>query len=182
LALTALPLVASIFAFTVGDGEMFPHASDPPVRSTMAPRPCSSPEYRQFDFWVGEWDVSIAGGKAAGTNRITPALGGCALREEWAGASGVHGTSLNMWDATAKRWRQTWVDDKGNVLLLTGQFRNGKMTLEGEGPGEKGETVRNRITWSRIPEGRVRQLWETSRDGGKSWAVEFEGTYQPKGR
>ncbi|MFY9552801.1 MAG: hypothetical protein WAU32_16760 [Thermoanaerobaculia bacterium] len=182
MAVPILPLAAAMLALTVGDGEMLRPPSDPPAKATPAPKPCSSPEHRQFDFWLGEWHVTTPDGKTAGTNRITPILGGCALREEWAGAGGVNGTSLNMWDSAAKRWRQTWVDGRGNVLLLTGEYRNTKMTLEGEGPGENGGLVRNRITWSRLPEGSVRQLWETSRDGGKTWAGEFDGTYTPKKR
>ncbi len=177
-----LPAVAAILALTVGDGEMLRRPSDLPAKAAPAPKPCTSPEYRQFDFWVGDWDVTTPNGKGAGTNRITPILGGCALREEWKGAGGLAGTSLNMWDGSGKRWRQTWVDDRGNVLVLTGQYRDAKMSLEGEGLGGNGVTVRNRITWSRLSEGRVRQLWETSKDGGKTWGVEFDGTYAPRSR
>ena len=96
------------------------------------------PQNHQFDFWLGEWDVTQPTGKAAGHNRITSLLGGCALREEWTGASGSHGTSLNAYDPAAKRWRQTWVDDSGTVLVLEGQFQGGKMTLQGELPGAGG--------------------------------------------
>jgi hypothetical protein len=172
--------VAGILALTVGDGEMLRPTSDPPARVTPAPRPCSSPEHRQFDFWVGEWDVTTPNGKTAGANRITPILGGCALREEWAGAGGVNGTSLNMWDAAAKRWRQTWVDGRGNVLLLTGGRSGAKMVLEGESPGGKGGVLKNRISWSPLAAGHVRQLWETSRDGGKTWETAFDGDYGPR--
>ncbi|MDH3459056.1 MAG: hypothetical protein OER90_19620, partial [Gemmatimonadota bacterium] len=48
--------------------------------------PCSAPEYRQFDFWLGTWNVETKDGKTAGTNHITQILNGCALREEWTGA------------------------------------------------------------------------------------------------
>ena len=177
-----LPAVAAILALTVGDGEMLRRAADAPAKTAPAAKPCSSAEYRQFDFWMGDWDVTASSGKVAGTNRIMPILGGCAMREEWKGAGGLSGTSLNMWDAAGKRWRQTWVDDRGNVLVLVGQYRDAKMTLEGEGVGDSGVTVRNRITWSRLSDGRVRQLWETSKDGGKSWGVEFDGTYAPRER
>jgi hypothetical protein len=182
MPIPTLPAVAAILALTVGDGEMLRRASDTPAKATTASKPCTSAEYHQFDFWVGDWDVTTSNGKLAGGNRITPILGGCAIREEWKGARGLSGTSLNMWDAAGKRWRQTWVDDRGNVLVLIGHYRDARMSLEGEGPADNGATVRNRITWSRLSEGRVRQLWETSRDGGKTWGVEFDGTYAPKGR
>jgi hypothetical protein len=182
MPIPTLPAVATILALTVGDGEMLRRASDAPAKPASASKPCTSAEYRQFDFWVGDWEVTTSNGKLAGGNRITPILGGCAIREEWKGAGGLSGTSLNMWDAAGKRWRQTWVDDRGNVLVLIGQYRDGKMSLEGEGPGDNGATVHNRITWSRLSEGRIRQLWETSKDGGKTWGVEFDGTYVAKGR
>lgn len=174
----ALPhIFAGLLALTAGEVDAARAASDPPAQATPAANPCTAPAHRQFDFWLGDWDVATPDGKAAGHNRITLILGGCALREEWAGTSGNHGTSLNMFDAGARRWRQTWVDDGGTVLLLTGEFKGGKMVLEGESPAAGGATVRQRITWTPLSRGRVRQLWDSSADGGKSWKIEFDGTY-----
>ncbi len=173
----ALPhILAGVLALTVGEVDAA-RASDPPAQPTPAAKPCADPAHRQFDFWLGDWDVTTPDGKAAGHNRITQILGGCALREEWTGKSGTHGTSLNMFDAGARRWRQTWVDDGGTVLLLTGEFEGGKMVLEGDSPAAGGATVRQRITWTPQPGGKVRQLWDSSADGGKSWKVEFDGMY-----
>jgi hypothetical protein len=179
MALLTLSALAGILALTVGETEIV-RASADGSSATPAPKPCSSPEYRQFDFWLGDWDVTEAG-KPAGVNRITSILGGCAVREEWKGASGLTGTSLNMWDSAKKQWSQTWVDDKGNVLLLTGGRQGPKMVLEGEKPQGKG-TVRSRITWTPVAGGHVRQLWESSTDGGKTWTKEFDGDYAPKKR
>ena len=178
MALPALPALAGILALTVGEIEIVRPPSDGPA-ATPAPRPCSSAEYRQFDFWLGEWDVAEKG-KPAGVNRITAILGGCAVREEWKGASGLTGTSLNMWDSGKRRWTQTWVDDKGNVLLLSGGRQGPKMVLEGDTTDGKGGTVKNRISWSPLEAGRVRQIWETSTDGGKTWETEFDGDYGPR--
>jgi hypothetical protein len=144
--------------------------------------PCGSPAHRQFDFWVGDWDVFDARGKKAGTNVIEPILKGCALRESWAGVGGMHGTSLNIYDARDGQWHQTWVDNRGRLLELAGTFRQGSMVLEGAAPAEEpGRVVRHRITWSPLDGGRVRQLWEASSDDGTSWTVLFDGTYVPRG-
>jgi hypothetical protein len=172
----ALPLLAGILAMTAADVELV-RAEDPPAPTAAAARPCATPEHGQFGFWLGEWEVTTADGKPAGHNRITKILGGCALREEWTSARGNNGTSLSMYDAGARRWRQTWVDDGGTVLLLTGEIRNGKMVLSGDSPLGGGRTARQRITWTPLPGGHVRQLWESSADGGKSWKVEFDGVY-----
>src|SRR3954467_12481658 len=33
--------------------------------------PCGTPPYRQFDFWLGDWEVRSAAGQLLGHNRIT---------------------------------------------------------------------------------------------------------------
>ncbi len=174
-----LPALVGILALTVGDTGIVRAPTPPAGKPTPAPPPCSTAEHRQFDFWLGEWEVREAG-KVAGINRITRILGGCALREEWSGASGTTGTSLNMYDAVRKRWHQTWVDDKGNVLLLDGEWKGGRMVLEGERPVPGGKISRERITWTPQAGGRVRQLWESSEDSGKTWQVAFDGIYSRK--
>jgi hypothetical protein len=146
-----------------------------------APSPrCTAPEHRQFDFWIGSWDVTTPAGKPAGHNRIERILGGCALRETWAGAGGSQGTSYNAWDRQRRRWHQTWVDDGGLVLRLEGGFADGKMVLEGETLDSSGTTALNRITWEDIGRGAVRQVWEVSSDGGKEWRVVFDGRYRKR--
>jgi hypothetical protein len=142
---------------------------------TPAPKPpqdCAAPEHRAFDFWLGTWSVT-AKGKPAGTNRITSDLKGCVLVEQWTSAAGNRGTSLNFYDRATKSWHQTWMDEGGNALHLKGGLRDGRMVME----TDPAAAARHRITWSREPEGRVRQLWESSKDGGRSWTTVFEGIY-----
>lgn len=140
---------------------------------------CAAPEYRQFDFWIGEWEVSDKG-KPSGANRIERILDGCGLLETWRGASGYRGNSLNFYDASRKRWHQTWVDTTGLALSLEGEFANGSMVLAGKHNDPKQQhEVHDRITWTPNPDGTVRQLWETSADG-ESWSAIFDGLYSPK--
>lgn len=141
------------------------------------PRPCTAPEHRQFDFWVGQWEVHTPDGKRAGANRIRPILDGCVLHESWTGAGGSNGTSYNVYDQTRKRWHQTWVDNQGSLLQLDGTFRGGRMKLEGETRDSSGGRVLQRITWEQTAPKNVRQLWEVSSDGGGSWRVVFDGRY-----
>jgi hypothetical protein len=151
--------------------------------ASARPAPCSRPEHRQFDFWVGQWDVTTPNGRKAGTNRITPIDGGCALREEWTGASGSSGTSLNIFDAATGRWHQTWVGNDGLLLQLDGGMKDGSMELTGATPGASGARTLHRIRWTPLSgePARVRQLWESSTDGGRTWSVAFDGTYTRKG-
>lgn len=148
------------------------------VGAQPPPAPCSADEYRQFDFWVGEWEVRDPAGKVVGNNTITPILGGCVLLEEWTAAGGAYsGKSFNLFDRSRRRWHQTWVDVGGALLELDGVLRDGVMILEGVTVDREGKTVHNRITWTPSADGKVRQHWETSSDGGSTWATAFDGSY-----
>jgi hypothetical protein len=148
-----------------------------PASAAEGQRPCGTPAHRQFDFWIGEWDVRTPDGAFAGTNRITSIQGGCGLQESWAGTGGMTGTSLSVYDARRGRWHQTWVDSRGTVLQLDGRLTGGKMVLGGITPSPQGGTVTDRITWEPVSGEGVRQLWEQSSDHSKSWAVVFDGRY-----
>ena len=91
---------------------------------------CEEAEYRQFDFWIGDWTVT-SGGEAAGTNSIHPVHGGCALEENWQGTGegGISGSSFNIYDNATGKWHQTWVDANGGLLLLDGGVVDGSMVL-----------------------------------------------------
>jgi hypothetical protein len=152
----------------------FAQAQTPPPATS--PPNCDAAVRRQFDFWVGDWSVTV-GGKPAGENRIDKILNGCALLENWRGAGGMSGKSLNFYDPQREQWHQTWVDDRGGSLALDGAFKDGRMVLTGSTKDPKtGKTTINRITWTPLPADQVRQLWETSNDG-QSWTVAFDGLY-----
>lgn len=141
--------------------------------------PCATAPYRQFDFWVGDWEVRNPAGKVVGHNRIENAHGGCALIEHWASVNGVTGTSVNLYDRDRRGWHQTWVDSSGGLLELDGGVEGGAMVLAGDAPDAKApsKVARQKITWTPQPDGRVRQLWESSIDGGKTWTTAFDGLY-----
>ena len=139
---------------------------------------CGDPRARQFDFWIGDWEVVNQHGGVAGRNLVSPILDDCVLQENWSGMSGSAGTSLNFFDPARGRWRQFWVWREGSTLELEGGMVNGSMVLEGNST-EDGVPLKNRITWTDTPGETVRQVWEISRDGGTTWEVLFDGTYWP---
>ena len=143
-------------------------------------RPCENlPVYRQFDFWVGEWDVSIPSGRKAGTNTIQKIAGGCALLENWSSLSGVStGESLNYYDPAKKKWVQIWADSSGEIIPTEGELKDGAMRLEGELIGRDGKKSLYRGTWTPLDDGRVHQFLEESKDGGKTWNTWFDGYYK----
>ena len=169
MSIRRLPVLAILFLALVG----WPKAADAQQNAS----PCSQPEASQFDFWIGEWEVRSAGGQLAGTNRITKEIGGCVLHERYSTPSGYEGESLNVYDASRGVWHQTWVDNQGLLLSLEGGFHDGTMVLEGVTKTQDGEAIQ-RISWSLIDGGPdVRQLWETSTDGGSTWTTAFDGIY-----
>lgn len=148
-----------------------------------APPPCSGSEHRQFDFWLGTWDVVDSTGTLLGRNAITRALNGCVLQERWESARGPHrGNSYNIYDRASGRWHQAWVDNSGLWLLLTGGLRQGSMVLEGRSAGPNGAERLDRITWTPRSDASVTQVWEQSTDGGRTWTVVFNGRYVRRSR
>jgi len=140
------------------------------------------PEARQFDFWIGEWEVKEPDGKPAGTNTITVVAGGAGLLENWTGdplAGGGSGKSLNAYNAAKGQWQQFWVGSGGGVLELSGALVHGGMVLAGEHV-VRGQRLLERITWTPNADGSVRQHWQQSTDGGASWRTVFDGLYRRK--
>ncbi|MGH9867394.1 MAG: tetratricopeptide repeat protein [Candidatus Polarisedimenticolia bacterium] len=140
-------------------------------------RPCEHDLLaRQFDFWVGEWEVFTPQGSRAGHNKITRTDNGCLLLEEWTGGLGGTGRSLNFYDATSGKWNQVWVDSTGNILRYEGGFQDGAMVMIGHPSGRSpGQTIRT--SWSALPDGRVRHASDVTSDGGKTWEPRFELLY-----
>lgn len=141
-------------------------------------RPCTSPEYSQFDFWIGNWQVTGADGKQQGTNRVVKILGGCVIQENWNGGAGSIGQSFNIFAKGRGVWHQTWVDNSGTLLSLEGGIEDGRMVLRGETPARDGKgMLMHEISWTPLETGQVRQHWRISKDGGGQWQDAFVGIY-----
>lgn len=146
----------------------------PVVKST-----CATAEHRQFDFWVGDWDVVIRArssptsedwGEAKGTQHIESILGGCAIAEHFSaegpGAPWA-GKSYSAWQPQLGKWRQTWVDDSGSYIALTGGVEGGVMTLYGE-LGPKGQM---RMVFKDVTTDALHWEWQRSTDEWKTLTV-----------
>lgn len=136
---------------------------------------CGGPDYRAFDFWLGEWEVRDAG-KPVATSRIERTADGCAIFEHYRQADGYHGRSMNFYDAFLKEWRQSWVDGVGSVGEFRGTFSGGAMRFTGETHRSDGRRIFRRMTLSIEPGGRVRQLSFAS-DDGAVWRPHYDLEY-----
>ncbi|MGI8706246.1 MAG: hypothetical protein ACR2JJ_10720 [Sphingomicrobium sp.] len=147
------------------------------------PPACTSPEHRQFDFWVGDWDVYRTGTDTlAGRNRIENIYGGCTIRENWMSVRGSGGGSLNMYDPVDKRWHQTWQDGSNARVEFDGGLSDGKMILMGywHGVGGPGKDALVRMVYTPNADGTVRHLGEQSTDHGLTWTPGWDLTYKPR--
>lgn len=146
-------------------------------RSDLAVNPCkASPEFRQFDFWIGDWDVKNPQGVPSGSSSIQLILGQCIILENWTGGSGTNGKSFNIYDTNDKKWHQTWVDDKGTFTHYVGGIVDGAMVITAD-TIVSGKLALAKMTFSKLPNGDVRQHGENSTDGGKTWTTSFDLIY-----
>lgn len=142
--------------------------------------------YAALDFWLGQWDVYV-GEQLVGTNRITRVLHGCAVLEEWRDSEGGEGRSLFYVEPGTRRWRQVWVTDDARQVggtkekHLVARLPDGGVRFQGELPLPDGRLVLDRTTLTPIRPGEVRQLIETSRDGGTTWHPGFDARYRKHG-
>jgi len=134
---------------------------------------CGTPEHRQFDFWAGDWNVFDVGNADSGVAhaRVERILEGCALREIYDGRNGLSGQSLSIYDSGRRRWHQSWVTNRGQLLVIEGRLKGDRMVLEGAYP--PGSSTMIRGIWSRMGNA-VRETAETSSDGGKTWQPLFD--------
>jgi hypothetical protein len=162
----SLLLAAAVLASAVLDAHAAPGA---------ASSRCAAPEYRQFDFWAGDWDAYDADdmSKPAARVHVDPILDGCGLREDYRGTNGLVGQSLNTYDGVRKVWHQSWVTNRGQLLVLEGELRDGRMTLRATEATEKGPVLWEGV-WIPQGDGGVRETARISSDGGRTWKPAFD--------
>ena len=153
--------------------------------SLFAQKPCSLPVFRQFDFWVGDWEVFTTNGKKAGNSKISILLDSCVILEEWTSATSQQGLiysgkSFNMYNVATKQWQQTWVDNTGNTTeFLRGVGSDGKIVYYADKVMDpKGKNFMRRLTFTKLTNDKVRQFGERSNDEGKTWTVEYDLEYR----
>ena len=152
-----------------------------------APRPCAGPEWKQLDFWVGEWNAtwpaSPGSPAGAGTNRIEKILDGCVVSENFAdaGPAPLVGKSYSTFDPKTKKWRQTWVDNQASYLDFVGDFSNPREKIFAmDAIGRDGKPAKLRMVFKNITPSSFDWSWERSSDGGKTWHVQWPIHYTRK--
>jgi hypothetical protein len=147
---------------------------------------CQEPGYRQFDFWVGHWEITPI--RQDGTfGNITPSiiereLDDCVIEENFAGLA----RSINTYDPASRVYHQQYIDSRGFHLILAGGRRpDAVMEMRGTVfffcptcPGGIFPQV-NVWTWTAITPDSVRQLQILfSGLSGDSIGRGFDGRYR----
>ncbi len=143
--------------------------------------PCCTKFHKQFDFWVGDWNVFDKEGKKIGENTIVKLTDGCILNEHWKSVNGASGRSYNYFNSTDSTWNQVWIDNQGGNLVLKGKASENKMILKSDlMKGQKVDFYTNQITWTLNADGSVTQFWEILDKNNRLISVAFDGIYRRK--
>ncbi len=149
---------------------------------TVAP-PCSSPEFKQMDFWVGEWQATWPAPQAGqpevrGTNVIRKILSDCVVEENFSGPA-FEGKSVSTFNPRNGRWQQTWVDSDGGYLDFVGGA-DGTNFIYTRSFVQNGKTIHQRMVFKNIKSDSFDWSWERSEDEGKTWKVVWPIHYSRK--
>ncbi len=141
--------------------------------------PCEDAEFKQLDFWIGDWDVTSPDGIQRGTSHISKEMGGCVIWENWSSANSPYfGKSYNTYNVSLKRWEQYWVDNSAGTIFFSGNLNGTVMDYwTDDVPQSNGDRLRRHLQFFNLSPTRVRQFSQGSTDGGKTWTVEYDFTY-----
>ena len=174
----AVVAVASLACAPVHHNE----AERPPIAAVS---PCASDSnYQRLAFWVGDWAVVDSTGANYATQRIRPVVDACAITAEWTGRVGDKGLGLSAFDRRTGEWKQVYVSNQ--VPAPTGVLvRRSDPSYAGPGirfvplpDAAAGGLSQTRVTIMPLSRDRALQLFEDSRDGGKTWHTVFRAEHR----
>jgi len=147
--------------------------------------PCmNDPHNREFDFWVGEWNAYITGTNIlVGHSVIEKASGDCMILENWTSVRmPFNGKSMNFINPETKKWEQVWVGSNGGGnqvgKFINGEYKDSVMRFEFQTTDAQNNKLIGRFSFFNQGPRQVRQLNETSSDGGKTWTIVYDFTYK----
>ena len=149
------------------------------AQQTSQSRCKTQPEYRQFDFWIGEWEVKNPNEVLVGSSKVELVVGDCLILENWTSSSGSDGKSMNYYNMFDQKWHQKWIGSEGIPIEFVGEYNAERKSMDytGKSIGQNGEQLDYKFTFFHLNDDHVRQLWEQTTDGGASWATIFDGHY-----
>jgi hypothetical protein len=170
-------VIIALFNFIQVNAQQLPSAS-----------PCTTNQiYRQFDFWIGDWEVYNLKGNKAGESKISLILDSCVILEEWTslpipGGFIFKGKSFNTYNGLSKQWQENWTDNVGgNTNYIYGQYADGNIVFTTDPWQYAKDTLAvNKLTFFNLGADKVRQLGELSKDKGRTWSTQYDLEYRRK--
>lgn len=151
---------------------------------------CADKNFKEFDFWLGEWEIKQKILKADGTwfeskaeTKVSKILDGCAVQENWEGEvfffwegmnqpEKIKALSVRFFDAKTQKWTINWMDTRSpKFSVFEGDFNYGKGELFRSLKDENGSETVLRITFSDIKADSVHWDLAFSKDGGKTFTM-----------
>lgn len=152
-----------------------------PSRVTAADTSCAAnAKSRALDFWLGDWSIAAPGGGPDASSKVTPDLDHCLVIERWKGGDET-GVNIFGYSPDDKSWHGLFANNQGHIhVFFHGTVASDSAEFTGPNKGPDGRTILNRITIRRIDAMHVQEMWEKSRDGGKTWTTLFRLRYTRK--
>jgi hypothetical protein len=152
--------------------------NDLTAQSTEITNEWQTTEARQFDFWIGEWNVNLRAIQkdltwkniAKANVEIYPLLDGKAILELW-NSETIKGFSLRYYDPAKDKWvlHLNWPNEnQSSFSSLEGAFRHGR----GEFFATHDGTI-SRFTFCDVSPTSLRWDDAYSKDGGKTWTNDW---------
>ncbi|WP_395683095.1 hypothetical protein [Dokdonella sp.] len=98
--------------------------------------------------------------------RVEPITQGCLIHELYERTDGLIGDSILSYDPARKQWQQTWVTNRGSIMVIVGTFKDGALVLEGDVHLKDCKSIMQRITWKSQGNG-VRESAALSKDAAR---------------
>jgi tetratricopeptide (TPR) repeat protein len=140
---------------------------------------------REFDFWIGEWDVyNHATNLLVGKSSIQKISGGCAILENYSSTLAPYsGKSINYYDGARGKWEQDWVGSSGVKMpsldiqrYIAGEYRDSAMRFTYQTTKNSQVAIGNFIFYDMGPD-KVRQYQDISTDSGKTYQPVYDLIY-----
>ncbi len=90
------------------------------------------------------------------------------------------GKSWSVYNPNSKMWQQTWVDDKGRYISLTGGMTDGKMILNTPERTTPSGKMQSRMIFYNISANSFDWDWQSSTDEGAAWKSNWKIHYKRK--
>jgi len=137
-----------------------------------------------FDFWVGKWDLTWDDGDGKvgkGTNHIIKTLDEKVIQENFEAKdgqlAGFKGTSISVYNAKNKTWRQAWADNQGGYFNFVGDSDGDKKIFKTQPVERDNKTIILRMVFYDFSNNTLTWDWERSEDGGKTWNLSWRINY-----